>query len=237
MVDDDGRLSIGKFPSVADDHAVSKGEILALRLAAAAGIDVAEGRLVESEGRPVALIRRFDRPRGGGRLMYISAATMLGVDVGESGEHAYTEIVDALRMHGAAPQADTEELWRRIASSILITNVDDHLRNHGFLHVDRGQWRLAPAFDVNPFPDRVRELKTWVSEDVGPEATIEALLSALPYFRIAAPRAGEILQEVEHAVAQWRPVGRSLGMSTHGLDQFADAFEHEERAAARKAGR
>ncbi len=76
-----------------------------------------------------------------------------------------------------------------------------------------------------------------MSEDAGPEATIEALLSALPYFRIAAPRAGEILREVEHAVAQWRPVGGSLGMSTHELDQFADAFEHEERAAAKNVGR
>ena len=104
-------------------------------------------------------------------------------------EHAYTEIVDALRMHGAAPQADTEDFWRRIAFSILITNVDDHLRNHGFLHVDLGQWRLAPGFDINPFPDRVHELKTWVSEDAGPEATIEALMSALPYFLIAMPRA------------------------------------------------
>jgi serine/threonine-protein kinase HipA len=154
-----------------------------------------------------------------------------------SGEHAYTEIVDALRMHGAAPQADTEELWRRIAFSILITNVDDHLRNHGFLHVDRGQWRLAPAFDVNPFPDRVRELKTWVSEDAGPEATIEALMSALPYFRVAAPRAREMLREVEHAVSQWRPAGRGLGMSAQELDQFTDAFEHDERAAARNASR
>ena len=105
-------------------------------------------------------------------------------------------------MHGAAPQADTEELWRRIAFSILITNVDDHLRNHGFLHVDRGQWRLAPAFDVNPFPDRVRELKTWVSEDAGPEATIEALMSVLPYFRISTPRARQMLREVERAVCK-----------------------------------
>ncbi len=80
VVDDDGRLSIGKFPSVADDRAVTKGEVLALRLAAAAGIDAAEGRLVESEGSPVALIRRFDRLQGGGRLMYVSAATMLGVE-------------------------------------------------------------------------------------------------------------------------------------------------------------
>jgi serine/threonine-protein kinase HipA len=237
VVDDDGRLSVGKFPSVADDRAVTKGEILALRLGTAAGIDAAVGRLVESENSAVALIRRFDRTDGGGRLMYVSAATMLGVEIAESGEHAYTELVDALRMHGAAPQADTEELWRRIAFSILITNVDDHLRNHGFLHVDRGQWRLAPSFDVNPFPDRVRELKTWVSEEAGPEATIDALMSVLPYFRIAVPRARDILRQVEHAVSQWRAVGRSLGMTARELDQFVDAFEHDERAAARNASR
>lgn len=236
IVDADGRLSIGKFPSVADDRAVTKGEVLALRLAAIAGIDAAHGHLVESEGESVAVIRRFDRPDGGGRLMYVSAATMLGVEA-DAGEHAYTEIVDALRAQGASPQADTEELWRRIAFSILITNVDDHLRNHGFLHVDRGQWRLAPAFDVNPFPERARELKTWVSEDAGPEATIEALMSVLPYFRIAAPRAREILGVVERAVSQWRAVGRVLGMSPSELDQFADAFEHDERDAARTASR
>lgn len=233
IVDADGRLSIGKFPSVTDDRAVTKGEVLALRLAATAGIDAAHGRLVESEGESVAVIRRFDRPDGGGRLMYVSAATMLGVEA-DADEHAYTEIVDALRAHGASPQADTEELWRRIAFSILITDVDDHLRNHGFLHVDRGQWRLAPAFDVNPFPERARELKTWVSEDAGPEAMIEALMSVLPYFRIAAPRAREILGEVERAVSQWRAVGRGLGMSPSELDQFADAFEHDERDAARR---
>jgi serine/threonine-protein kinase HipA len=233
IVDADGRLSIGKFPSVTDDRAVTKGEVLALKLAATAGIDAAHGHLVESEGESVAVIRRFDRPDGGGRLMYVSAATMLGVEA-DAGEHAYTEIVDALRAQGASPQADTEELWRRIAFSILITNVDDHLRNHGFLHVDRGQWRLAPAFDVNPFPERARELKTWVSEDAGPEATIEALMSVLPYFRITALRAREILGVVERAVSQWRAVGRGLGMSPSELDQFADAFEHDERDAAHR---
>ena len=208
----------------------------ALRLAKAAGIDAAECHLVEGEGEPVALIRRFDRPDGGGRLMYVSAATMLGVEA-EAGEHAYTEIVDALRANGAAPQADTEELWRRIAFSILINNVDDHLRNHGFLHVDQGQWRLAPAFDVNPFPERARELKTWVSEEAGPEATIEALMSVLAYFRIAPARAREILAMVERAVSQWRAVGRGLGMTTPELDQFAEAFEHDQRAAARSTSR
>ncbi len=234
VVDDDGTLSIGKFPSVADDRAVTKGEILALKLAGTAGIDAAVGRLVESEGQSIALIRRFDRPAGGGRSMYVSAATMIGAEEGEGMEHSYTEIVDALRTHGVAPQADTEELWRRIAFSILVTNVDDHLHNHGFLYVDGGLWRLAPAFDVNPFPERARELKTWISEEAGPEARIDGLMSVLPYFRMSRDTAVAILARVEAAVSRWRDVGREIGMTTRELDQFADAFEHEEREEARR---
>lgn len=237
VVDDDGRLSIGKFPSVADERAVTKGEVLALKLAAAAGIDAAKARLVHSDGAPVALVRRFDRPDSGGRLMYVSAATMLGAEPADPGEHAYTEIVDAIRQHGARVQDDIEELWRRIAFSILITNVDDHLMNHGFLHVDRGQWRLAPAFDVNPFPDRARELKTWISEDAGPEASIDALISVAPYFRLSGPRAKEILAEVDSAVARWQDEARDLGMSEFEIGQFSDAFEHAERAAVQKITR
>ena len=77
-------------------------------------------------------------------------------------------------MHGADVTTDIEELWRRMAFSILVTDADDHLHNHGFLHRNRGQWSLVPAFDLNPFPERVRELKTWISEETGPEATIES---------------------------------------------------------------
>ena len=235
VLDAEGRLAIGKFPSVTDERAVTKGEVLALRLARMAGIDAAHADLIVSDGSPVALIRRFDRPERGGRLMYVSAATMLGADPGDAGEHAYTELVDALRQHGREPQADIEELWRRIAFSILITNVDDHLMNHGFLHVDRGQWRLAPAFDINRFPDRLRELKTWVSEDTGPEATIDALMSVTAYFRISGACAKAILAEVETAVASWTRIGGALGMSKIELDAFGDAFEHAERGATQRA--
>lgn len=234
VVDDEGRLSIGKFPSIRDERSVTRGEVLALRLAAMAGIDAASASVVDSDGLPVALVRRFDRPDGGGRLMYVSAATMLGVDPSDGAEHSYTDIVDALRRHGASPREDIEELWRRIAYSILITNVDDHILNHGFLHADGGLWRLSPAFDVNPFPERVRELKTWISEETGPAASIDALMSAVAYFGITPPRAKEILAEVEGAVARWRDVGRHLGMTDIDLGQFSEAFEHEERAAARR---
>jgi serine/threonine-protein kinase HipA len=235
VLDDDGRLSIGKFPSVRDDRAVTKGEVLALTLARKAGIDAAKARLIDSDGTPVALIRRFDRPDDGGRLMYISAATMLGAEPGEATEHAYTEIVDALRQHGALPQTDIEELWRRIAFSILVTNVDDHLHNHGFLHAQYGQWRLAPAFDINPFPERARELKTWISEETGPDASIDALLSVTAYFGIKPERASAILGNVADALVKWRQTGRAIGMSDQELDQFSEAFEHPELDAALRA--
>jgi serine/threonine-protein kinase HipA len=237
VVDADGALAIGKFPSVQDERPVTKGEVLAMQLAKKAGLDVAVTRLIDSDGVPVALVRRFDRTEEGRRLMYVSAATLLGAEPNDPQEHFYTEIVDTLRMHGATVQADVEELWRRIAYSILITNVDDHLHNHGFLHHDRGLWRLAPAFDLNPFPDRARELKTWISAEAGPEATIEALLSVIAYFRITAKRAKEILREVERAVSGWRKHGRGLGMTDRELDRFAEAFEHPERKAAQQASR
>ena len=233
VIDDDGHLAIGKFPSVSDERAVTKGEVLALHLAKDAGITAAEARLVNSDGSPIALIRRFDR-EGGRRILFASSATMMGVERRDGEDHSYTEIVDAIRVHCAQAQTDIEELWRRIAFSVLITNIDDHLLNHGFLHESGELWRLSPAFDLNPSPERIREFKTWISEDAGPAATIDGLMSATPYFRISPERAKSILAIVERAVARWRETGSSIGMTGRELDQFADAFEHAERAAARR---
>jgi serine/threonine-protein kinase HipA len=235
IVDFEGRLAIGKFPSVQDERAVTKGEVLAMQLAQAAGIQAADTQLVDSGGVPVTIVRRFDRTVDGRRLMYVSAATLMGVEATDPAEHTYTEIVDALRRHGASVQEDVEELWRRMAFSVLISNFDDHLRNHGFLHADHGLWRLAPAFDINPFPDRARELKTWISPETGPEATVEALMSVTAYFRIQPKRARAILREVDRAVDGWRKHGRALGMTKNELEAFADAFEHPERTAVKKA--
>lgn len=98
----------------------------------------------------------------------------------------------------------------------------------------RPRQRLAPALDINPFPERVRELKTWISEDTGPEASIDALMSVIAYFRITNARAKEIVGQVEGAVARWREEGRALGMAENEIEQFVDAFEHHERSRARK---
>ena len=155
---------------------------------------------------------------------------MLGID--DDDEHTYTEIADAIRMNAVSPADDLEQLWRRMVFSVLVTNTDDHLKNHGFLHVDSGQWRLSPAYDINPTPDKARELKTWISEEAGPEASIDSAFAAARYFGITESRAKKIAAAVETAVSQWRKVGADLGMTKADLDKFTPAFEHGERAKA-----
>lgn len=88
--------------------------------------------------------------------------------------------------------------------NLLITNVDDHLQNHGFLHVEHGLWRLAPAFDINPFPDKERESKTWLSEEDGPITDVHMLLARAPYFLLNHAQARSILADVHGAVANWK---------------------------------
>lgn len=231
--DADGGLALGKFPSLGDQREVVRGEILGLALARRAGIDAARARLVIAGTTPVAVIKRFDRDAAGHRLPYASAETFLGVT--DEAAHSYLEMTHALRQHGGMELGpDIEELWRRLVFGILITNLDDHLHNHGFLHVAHGQWRLAPAFDVNPTPAKARELKTWISEDLGPDASIDNAMEVSGSFGIPLPRAKEILGKVEGAVSTWRKLAtsREIGMSRRQADAYADAFEHEERAKA-----
>jgi serine/threonine-protein kinase HipA len=232
MVDEDGWLAIGKFPSVNDVRSVTRGEVLALKLALCAGIDAAPARIVQLDDVAVAVIRRFDRDAADGRIPYQSAASLLQAMRDE--DRSYTEIADAIRAHGYDPLPDVRQLWRRMVFNLLITNVDDHLHNHGFLHVERGQWRLAPAFDVNPFPDKDRESKTWLSEQDGPITDVRMLLARAEYFALDADQALTILAEVHTAVSHWRQLALSpeVGLRAPELEDFAPAFEHAQMKAA-----
>ena len=121
-----------------------------------------------------------------------------------------------------------------LAFNLLITNVDDHLQNHGFLHVERGLWRLAPAFDLNPFPDKHRESKTWLSEQDGPITDLQMLLARSAYFALDTDGALAVLAEVHAAISKWRSIALcpTVGLRPEELDDFAPAFEHEQMEAA-----
>lgn len=224
--DKDGQLAIAKFPRKDDETSTVIWEAVALRLAHKAEIAVPVAR-VETVGRkPVLLLRRFDR-NGKRRIPFLSAMSMLSAKDNES--HSYLEIVDALRQHGAAPKADIEALWRRIVFNILISNTDDHLRNHGFLYQGSDGWLLSPAYDLNPVPTDIkpRILSTAINEDDG-TASLALAISVAKYFELDAAKASEIAKQVGKAVSTWRNEAAHHGIGKNEIDRMASAFEHED---------
>lgn len=233
VLEEDGALAIGKFASIADERSVVRGEVLALRLLAHAGSQAARARVVSIEGADVAVVRRFDRNSEGARIPYLSGGALLQCRRDE--DRAYTELADVIRRVGAAPADDLRELWRRLVINFLITNVDDHLWNVGFLYAGDGKWRLAPAFDVNPFPDKARESRTWLREASGPITSLGQLLSEAAYFGLTRIEAEELAAGVAVKLAQWREIAsaKDVGLTGTDIAQFAPAFEHDEARAAR----
>lgn len=224
--DRDGHLAIAKFPNKDDEINAVLWEAVALSLAAKAGIPVPEWRLEDIAGRSVILLRRFDRDSDG-RLPFLSAMSML--DARDNETRSYMEFVDVLRQHGAEPKADMHALWRRIVFNVLISNTDDHLRNHGFLYAGPAGWRLAPAYDLNPVPVDIkpRVLSTTIDLDDG-AASLELALSVAEYFELRKSEAGQIAREVGEAVSAWRKVAVDVGLTGPEIDRMASAFEHRD---------
>lgn len=224
--DSGGHLSIAKFPHRDDEIETVRWEAVALSLAAKAGIPVPQWRLEPISGKPVLLLRRFDRGDTG-RIPFLSAMSMLGASDNEA--RSYLEFVDALRQHGASPKHDIQQLWRRIVFSILISNTDDHLRNHGFLYAGPNGWRLAPAYDLNPVPIDIkpRVLTTAIDLD-DTTASIDLAMDVAHYFELDDTKAQKIAREVGQAVSSWRRAAQQIGLSSGQAERMASAFEHDD---------
>ena len=136
-------------------------------------------------------------------------------------------LADGIRQFGNNVSGDLRELWRRLIFSLLASNFDDHLRNHGFLMREPGRWSLSPAYDLNPVPelDRARASKTAITESQE-EPTIAGALAAATRFGLKAAEAKKILREVFTVVAGWRKTGRQLRIKAATLDAYASAFVH-----------
>lgn len=231
VIDHHGHLAIAKFPKESDDYSIETWEEIALRLADRAGIATPDHELVQVAGKAVLLSRRFDR-RDGGRAPFLSAMSMLGSADGERG--SYPELVDALVANGAQARVDAEALYRRMVFNVLVSNVDDHLRNHGFLWLGRNGWTLSPAYDLNPTPTDVkaRILTTNIDLDEG-TCSLDLVESAAGYFGLGLPAARAIISEVGRAVSGWREVAQAVGARQAEINRMSTAFEHDDLARAR----
>ncbi len=232
VINQHGHLSIAKFPKESDDYSIETWEEIALRLAERAGIKTPVHELLQVAGKPVLLSRRFDRDHGW-RIPFLSAMSMTGSRDGERG--SYPELVDALTAHGAQAKEDARQLYRRVVFNVLVSNVDDHLRNHGFLWSGQGGWVLSPAYDLNPTPVDVkaRILTTNIDLDEG-TCSVELLQEAAEYFGLVAGQARPIIREVAEVTRTWQAVATEVGARRAEITRMATAFEHEDLRAALK---
>ena len=231
----DGHLLIAKFPRTDDEWPVTRWEAVALTLAQAAGIEVAPFRLRRVSNRAVLTARRFDR-REGRRVAFTSALTAL-----EASDHdeqrSYLEIAEFLRREGSAVNRDLHQLWRRIVFNVLISNTDDHLRNHGFLRAPHG-WRLAPAYDLNPVPVDVKpRVHALAIDEFDGTASLETALTVAPRFGMTERAAHTAMAEVGRAVSGWRDAAARHGLTADDVERMASAFDHQDARTAAGSGR
>lgn len=234
VVGADGRLLVAKFPRKDDEIPVTRWEAVCLSLAAAAGIRVAAHRLEMIAKQPVLLLDRFDRTPG--RVPTMSAMTALSAN--DADARSYLDVAGAIRREGARPRDDLAELFRRMAFNVLVSNTDDHLRNHAFVRERKG-WTLSPAYDLNPVPVDIRPRVHALALGANGEedASFETVLESAAAFGLSIAEARAIGKQVASATARWRTVAKKHGLSTTRIERMESAFEHDDLRRAKSGVR
>jgi serine/threonine-protein kinase HipA len=224
VMDDKGHLWIAKFPSSRDEKNAGAWEMVLHELAKACGIHVSEVRLQKFSGRHhTFLSKRFDRTDNQKRIHFASAMTLLGLQDGVNHLEGvgYLDLVGFIMQHSPAAKEDLEQLWRRMAFNILVSNTDDHLRNHGFILTEKG-WRLSPAYDMNP-NEMGNGLTLNISENSN-ELDISIAIETAHLYQLKSDRAESVLKEMQNEISNWRAVAKKFGISNSEMEQTKRAF-------------
>lgn len=224
VVDDHGHLWIAKFPSSSDDKNVGAWEMVLHQLAIACGIQVSEARLQKfSSKNATFLSKRFDRTKDQRRIHFASALTLLGLQDGADYLEGvgYLDLVAFVMKNSPQAKEDLEQLWRRMAFNMMVSNTDDHLRNHGFILTNNG-WRLSPAYDMNP-NEMGHGLTLNISESSN-DLDLSIALETAHWYQLKRDRAERILKEMQLEISLWRTVAKKHGISHSEIEQTKRAF-------------
>lgn len=235
VVEDEGQLWLAKFNRPDDSFNQARVEHTMLVLARECGVSSAESRVITVGGRDVLLVKRFDRmPTAHGalrRARMLSALTLLrsGDSHQDRQRWSYVLLAEELRRVSREPKHDASELFRRMTFNALISNTDDHPRNHAVIAVDQ-DFRLSPAYDLTPTPQvsvERRDLALSIG-DYGRYANAVNLVSQSPRFLLEREQAVRVVDEMEACVrARWYAVARHEGVTEHDCGQISRAFVYE----------
>ena len=224
ILDEHKHLWIAKFPSKNDTIDKAAWEFLSYQLALKAGINMSESKMSKVLGKyNTFFTKRFDRIKSE-RIHFASAMTLTGnnEEILRNTTASYLDIAEVIQKYGANVNADLAQLWKRIVFNILISNTDDHLRNHGFILCDKG-WLLSPAYDINPSVDK-SGLSLNIDLDNN-DLDIELAKSVGEYFRLNVTEMNKIIEEVLLAVKQWRNIANEIGISRMEQELMLAAFK------------
>ena len=224
VMDENSHLWIAKFPSSRDEKNSGAWEMVLHELAQACGIHVAEARLQKFSGKHhTFLSKRFDRTTDQKRIHFASAMTLLGLQDGA--DHidgiGYLDLAGFIMQHSPAAKEDLEQLWRRMAFNVLVSNTDDHLRNHGFLLTREG-WRLSPAYDMNP-NEMGHGLTLNISENIN-DLDVSLAIETAHLYHLKKESAERILKDMHQKISNWRAVAKGLGISNSEIELIKRAF-------------
>lgn len=220
----DGSLWIAKFPSKHDDFNSGAWEMVAHELAAMFELNVPEAKIEKfSKLGTTFLVKRFDR-KGSQRVHFSSAMTMLGKKDGAdmADGSSYLEIVSFLKANGVRPQADLVELWKRIVLSMVVSNTDDHFRNHGFILSEDG-WELSPLYDVNP--DIYGEYLSLNVDSYNADISFDLAIESAKYYGLDKDEAVRLVALIKDIVRNnWQNLAKKYGIGRSEIDRMKAAF-------------
>lgn len=220
FTDTDGSLWIAKFPARDDQRDIGAWEQVTRLLAEKSEIEVPPAKLIRFGDYSTFCIQRFDRADNG-RVFYASAMTMLKKT--ESEGSSYLDLAEFIQNNGDPDfiAHDLEQLFRRVAFNVAVSNRDDHLRNHGFI-LEKAGWRLSPAFDMNPNLDKHDHVLNLDDSDNRPN--MDTVRSTAEWYGLTSQRADEIVDNILETVAQWREVAAKIGISNADIELMAPPF-------------
>ncbi len=233
LVEEENTLWIAKFNRLDDRWNVARVEHAMLKLARECGLQTSESKVMPIGGRDVLMVKRFDRQHtdaGYRRGRMLSALTLLRADddYQDRERWSYVLLVEELRRISSQPRTDAPELFRRMVFNALISNVDDHPRNHAVVAMDT-DWKLSPAYDLTPSTPINADYRYLALEcgDMGRLANAENLLSQCERFYLAPDDARNMIDQMEAVVRDnWYAVARREGVTEKDCEKIASAFAY-----------
>jgi serine/threonine-protein kinase HipA len=231
-IEDDHRIWLAKLPEKSDRHNMQRIEFATLELARAVGLRVCNAHLHPVGPQECLLLERFDREWNPDAKIHfrhglLSGLTVLDAEDGYLGRErwSYLLLADELRRWSTRPDEDRRELFLRMAFNAMVTNNDDHPRNHALLHTPGG-WRLSPAYDIVPVPLVSQERRDLAMDAgrFGRAASRYNLLSRCEVFGLENAEAGHLLDAMQRTVADWRALFAARGVEPRSIEMLESAI-------------